>query len=268
MKELSLQEIKEIELNTLKMFSSFCKENNIRFYLAYGTLLGAIRYKGFIPWDDDIDVLVPRDDYDRLLTLFSDNKRYRLFAFEKSSEYGYPFAKLCDMTTRLEETLYNQQSVELGVQVDVFPLDAWDSNLEKAKKEARRIKKYMAWLGFTKEKKPVTNNPVRYVAWKVVLFFAKLHGSRYYVRRIIKASNKPKQKGSPYLGAKVWSIYGERGIIPASVFDETIEIEFEGERFPAPKGYDTYLTCLYGDYLPEPPPEKRKSHHVIKAYRI
>lgn len=90
MKELTLQELKEIEFDMLKMFDAFCKENNIRYFLAYGTLLGAIRYKKFIPWDDDVDVLVPREDYDRLLHLFQDNEKYRLYAFEKNENYLFP----------------------------------------------------------------------------------------------------------------------------------------------------------------------------------
>ena len=91
MKELTLQEIKEIELDILKMFDSFCTENNIRYFLSHGTLLGAIRYKGFIPWDDDVDLLVPRKDYNRLLDLFQDSEQYQLFAFEKNQEYvGIP----------------------------------------------------------------------------------------------------------------------------------------------------------------------------------
>ena len=101
MKELSLQEIKQVELEILKEFNSFCEENNIRYFLAFGTLLGAIRYKGFIPWDDDVDVLVPRDDYNRLLKQFQNNEKYCLYAFERDKKYSFPFAKLCDMKTRL-----------------------------------------------------------------------------------------------------------------------------------------------------------------------
>ena len=136
MRELSLQELKEIELEILKVFDAFCKENNIRYYLSHGTLLGAIRYKKFIPWDDDVDLLIPREDYNRMITLFKDTDRYKLFAFEKYPEYRYPIAKLCDMTTRKVETGYNN-GVELGVDIDLFPLDAWDDDLKKAKKEAK-----------------------------------------------------------------------------------------------------------------------------------
>ena len=84
MKELTLQEIQAISLEILKVFDAFCRENGIRYFLSNGTLLGAVRYKKFIPWDDDIDVLVPREDYDRLIRIFRDDDRYRLFACEKN----------------------------------------------------------------------------------------------------------------------------------------------------------------------------------------
>jgi len=160
MKELTLQELKDIEFDILKMFDAFCKENNIRYFFAYGTLLGAIRYKGFIPWDDDVDVLVPREDYDRLLKLFTDSEQYRLYAYEREPKYRYPFAKLCDMTTRKDEGGY-ENGVELGVDIDIFPLDAWDNDLEKAKKEAKTIGRNMAYLGYTKLKKPDSRTPVK-----------------------------------------------------------------------------------------------------------
>ena len=268
MKELTLEDLKEIEFEILKMFDAFCRENNIRYFLAFGTLLGAVRYKKFIPWDDDVDVLVPREDYDRLISIFQDSEKYCLYAFERNQNYPFPFAKLCDMSTRKDETVYPSKGVNLGVDIDIFPLDTFDCDLEKAKKEVARIKRYMSWLGFTKIEKPQTSNPLKYVIWSAILAFHKLRGGKYYVRKIINECNKSEQKGSPYIGAKAWCIWGDRGIIPAQAFADSVQIEFEGQMFPAPVGYDTYLTCLYGDYLPEPPKEKQKTHHSFKAYRL
>ena len=267
MKELTLQELKEIEFEILKMFDAFCKENNIRYYLSHGTLLGAIRYKKFIPWDDDVDLLIPREDYNRMIELFQDTERYKLFAFEKNPNYRYPIAKLCDMTTRKDEFSYNN-GVELGVDIDLFPLDYWDDDLDKAKKEVKYIRKNMFRLGLTKLKKPDSINPAKRFVKGIAMTFYKTFGSAYFIKKIIKASDREEQKGSKYLGCKAWCVYGEKGIIPADAFSETIEIEFEGEKFPAPKGYDKYLTCLYGDYLPEPPKEKQKTHHSFKAYKL
>lgn len=267
MEELSLEELKVIELDILKMFDRFCKDHNIRYFLGYGTLLGAIRYKKFIPWDDDIDVLVPREDYDRLLALFEDTQKYRLYAYERNRKYRYPFAKLCDMDTSLTEIYYPYNGVELGVNIDIFPLDRWADDLETARQEAHRIGKYNAHLSYMKVDKPQTDKIIRYAVWSGVIAWCRMRGSAYYIRRVTKECVKPCQKGSRYMGVKAWPIWGDRGIIPAEVFNDAIDIEFEGSMFPAPIGFDTYLTCLYGDYMPEPPVEKRKTHHSFVACR-
>ncbi len=267
MKELTLQELKDIEFNLLKIFHAFCKQHNIRYFLSNGTLLGAVRYKKFIPWDDDVDVLVPREGYDRLIQLFQDSDRYRLFAFEKNKKYGYPFAKLCDMTTRKEE-FNTDNGMELGVDIDIFPMDYWDDDLEEARKEAARISKLMSRLSLSKRSKSTVVHPVKRLYQNALIVSAKLLGSKYFIGKIQKEACKPAQQGSRYIGAKSWCVYGARDIIPAEAFREAVDIEFEGELFPAPVGYDAYLTCLYGDYLPEPPKEKQKTHHLFKAYRL
>lgn len=267
MKELTLQEIKDTEVELLKKFHSFCAENHIRYFISHGTLLGAIRYKAFIPWDDDLDVLVPREDYDRLLKLYPDSERYRLFAFEKDPNYRYPFAKLCDMTTRKIEPGYDN-GVELGVDIDVFPLDHWDDDLEKARQEVKRQGRNMAALGLSKLVKPDSLHPAKRFAKGILMSLCKLRGSAHYIRKIRSEAHKPEQKGSRYMGGKSWCVYGQRDIMPAEIFAEAVELEFEGQMFPAPVGYDAFLTSLYGDYLPEPPVEKRKTHHSFKAYRL
>ena len=267
MKELSLQDIKKIEFDILKVFDSFCKENNINYFLANGTLLGAVKYGGFIPWDDDIDVLVPREDYDRLISLFADDGRYQLFEFDRNRKYRFPFAKLCDMTTKKEE--YNiDNGVILGLDIDIFPLDVWDADLKNAKREVKQIRKKMFYLGLSKLCKPDSVNLLKRAAKALVMAFCKAFGSARFILDIKKLSNKSRQKDAFYMGCKSWCIYGEREIIPAEVFSSVVNIEFEGEKFPAPVGYDVYLRSLYGDYEKDPPIEKQKSHHRYTAFRI
>lgn len=266
MEELSLQELKEIEFDLLKYFKRFCEENGITYFLGYGTLLGAIRYNGFIPWDDDVDVLVPREDYDRLVGLFRDSERYKLFAYEKNKAYAYPFAKLCDMSTRKEEYIL-EKSVNTGVDIDIFPLDHWDSNFERAKREAKQINRYMFLLGYAKLKEPTIRKPIKRTIQKVMIEVCKKRGADFFIERILKLTVRENQKNSAFLGVKSWCVYGDRGICPAEAFAEAIETRFEDEVFPIPVGYDTYLTRLYGDYLPEPPKEKQITHHSFRAYR-
>lgn len=267
MKELSLDEIKKIELEALKEFHAFCVKNKIQYFISHGTLLGAIRYKGFIPWDDDLDVLVPRKDYEKLLMLYQDTERYCLLSYEKNKKYLFPFAKFCDMSTLKEEVNLNN-GLTHGLAIDVFPLDHWDDNLEKAKQESKIQKRNMFRLGLTKLQKPDSINPVKRFIKGIAMAVFKLWGSAYYVEKIIRGANKPEQYGSRYVGGKAWNVYGQRDILPAEVFAEAIELEFEGEKFFAPVGYDAFLTSLYGDYLPEPPVEKRKTHHSFKAYKL
>lgn len=266
MKELSLQELKKIELETLKMFRDFCNENGISYFLSNGTLLGAVKYKGFIPWDDDIDVFVPRDDYDRMLTLFKDNDRYKLFAFEKNEKYPYPFAKLCDMRTYKEQTIYKNKDVKLGVEMDIFPLDAWNNDYEEAKLEGKKIRSYIKLLKLTKLEAPLTKNPIKYVVWSAIIVLLKFLGSKYFIKQIIRITRNRPDSEHHYLGCKSWCIYGEREIVPANVFEDSVEVEFEGEIFNAPVGFDTYLRMLYGDYEKDPPIDKQKTHHAFVAY--
>ena len=115
--------------------------------------------------------------------------------------------------------------------------------------------------------KPDSVNPLKRFIKGIVMIFCKIIGPEYFIKKINKLTVRPEQKGSAYVGAKSWCVYGERGIIPAEAFASSADIEFEGANFPAPVDYDKYLTCLYGDYLPEPPKEKQKTHHGFTAYR-
>lgn len=267
MTELSLQEIKKIEFDILKMFNAFCKKHSIRLFLSNGTLLGAVKYKGFIPWDDDVDVFVPRSDYDRLIQLFQDEERYKLFSIERNPSYRFPYAKLCDMTTlKVEKNVDN--GIRLGVDVDIFPLDTWDGDLTKARKELNAIQKYMFRLNLSKLKRADSHHPLKRVLKALAMRVCRWQGSNFYVKKIISRAVNNNSNSNMFVGCKVWPIYGESEIIPAKVFDDTIEVEFDGEYFPAPMGYDIYLRRLYGNYEQDPPLDKQKSHHSFVAYKL
>lgn len=267
MNQLTLDEIKQVELQLLKKFKCFCDDNNIKYFLSNGTLLGAIKYKGFIPWDDDVDVFVPREDYNKLISLFKDNSIYSLFAFERNQNFRFPFAKFCDMSTYKKETNIDN-GVNLGIDIDIFPLDSWGNDFNSAKRDVKRIKRNIFFLNLSKLEKTDSVHLIKRIIKKFLIFFCKLIGSRYFIRKIVNDSISEEQKCVYYKGCKSWCIYGEREIIPAEVFSDTIDVEFEGEQFSAPIGYDIYLRCLYGDYENDPPIDKQKTHHCFNAYRL
>ena len=265
--ELSLEELKKVEFDILKHFVAFCNKHNIKYYLSNGTLLGAVKYKGFIPWDDDIDVFVPREDYDRLLKIYEDSAQYKLFSFEKDGRFHYPFAKLCDMSTKKVLPEFRSCDAIPGVEIDIFPLDCWNSNYIKAQKEARSISRDLLCLQASQYIKSPVKNKMKLLVWKCVAVYAILRTGNHFKKKIISKSKANQQDNPAYVGCKSWCIYGEREIIPAEVFADTVEVEFEGETFKAPIGYDTYLRSLYGDYWQDPPLEKQKTHHSFTAYK-
>lgn len=261
-KELSLQDIKGITLAVLIHFRDFCNENSIKFYLSNGTLLGAVKYGGFIPWDDDIDVLMPRKDYERFIELYKDSDKYKLFTRKRMSDYKFPYAKLCDMNTRKIECNINS-GVDLGVDIDIFPLDSCSEHIlnpSLQRKLSLSQKGCMLSKFISSEGKPVYK--------RLIIECCKFLGFEFFCKRLENIVKKEADKKCEYMGCLMWPIYGKREIIPAEAFRNTVEVEFEGEIFPAPYGYDTYLHSLYGDYKKDPPIEKQKTHHKYIAYRI
>ena len=261
-RELTLEQLRQRELALLERFKAFCQEEQISWCLCNGTLLGAVKYEGFIPWDDDIDVLVPRADYDRLVKRWRDEKQAKLLCPERERRYRYPFAKLCDMTTvKEEENLDN--GLELGVCIDVFPLDVWGPCAEK---QADQMGRYIRWLNFWKCRRAISRNPVKRCV-KNLLLTLRDPVCRMLVGKMMKlASENVGKSAFDKLGCVVWCIYGRREILPAEVFSRFVPVKFEGEIYPAPVGYDTCLRSLYGSYRQDPPPERQVSHHRFQAW--
>lgn len=260
--ELTLAEIRAIEFDILKHFKLFCEQQGLRYYLSNGTLLGAVKYGGFIPWDDDIDVFVPREDYDKLLELYQNNDKYKLFSYEREPSYRFTFAKLCDITTIKEENNIDN-GVQLGVDIDIFPLDSCTSHMLLSKVQ-RKIKIYQAGCVLSK----FVSSQGRAIYKRCIIGYCKMRKYHYFHKALTKIVEKEKALGESYKGCLMWPIYGKREIVSADVFADTIEVNFEGERFSAPIGYDVYLRSLYGDYEQEPPKDKQKTHHGFRARRI
>ena len=270
MKELSLKELQQVELQILKNFHRVCIEENFRYSLCGGTLLGAIRHKGFIPWDDDIDVLMPRPDYEKLITYCQSHiTPFRLVCNQLEKNYGYLAAKIVDQNTVLIEENSNPKNVEMGVYIDIFPVDGLGNTYQEARKRfmakefSRELLIAANWKRFFKSK---THSwyyePVRYA------FFLLSRFVRF--ERIIKHIEKYYAKWNFDQSDYVGCVCGDGRIKEICCKDEYtqfVPLEFEDGVFLGLKEYDKYLTRLYGNYMQLPPEEKRISHHAFKAYK-
>ena len=256
---LTLTEIKQVELGILDYIVDICNKYNLIYYLSYGTLIGAIRHKGFIPWDDDIDISMPRDDYEKFLKIASSgqtNSKYKCLV-PLVDGYYYEFAKVIDTSTIVEDV--SVQSTENGVWVDIFPLDG----LKKSDKIS-----HLSLMILNRCRAASVNNhfphktrgvllPIEYVFWKV----CRLIGFKTFLKKSLKLSSKYKYSDSKYVGyASSYPAYNK--YLLKEWFDKTILVEFEGRKYAAPVKYDEYLKMQYGNYMQLPPEEKRISHDM------
>lgn len=267
LKKLTLEEIKAMLLEMLDDIAEVCKENNLRFFLSGGTLLGAVRHQGFIPWDDDIDLHMPRPDYEKFIEIYkSQSRKYKLYAPIFDEKYRYPFTKLINPKTLLIEKEANC-GVDMGVFVDIFPLDGMGDSIESAKKVMQKIK----WpiylnLGLSVKKHRKNVSLLKNILVSGCFVLAVLSGgNNKIVRKIDKIAKTYSFENSKYAGEFVDEI-GDRRINERKFYDETVYLDFEGRKCPAPFKYHEILTNFYGDYMKLPPVEKRVLVHNYDAF--
>ncbi|WP_455265955.1 LicD family protein [Phascolarctobacterium sp.] len=261
MHEVDINELKELQISILDVVDAFCRSHKIKYWLDSGTLLGAVRHQGYIPWDDDIDIGMLRKDYDKFLAIFNnENNRYKVISNEISSNCYYPYAKVLDTNTILYEP--DENGIKLSINIDIFVYDNAPNNKEKCIEMYNRRDLYnflnLGQFG-------ILNPNIWYkkIAKQILRCFVLLFPKGYFSSKIVKNSKKYKHLETVSVG-NFTSI--TRMTCNKRVFDSFILVEFEGKKYPAPVGYDEWLTQFYGDYMQLPPVEKRVSHHSFKAY--
>jgi lipopolysaccharide cholinephosphotransferase len=268
-KEIHLEELKQIELRILKQIHDVCAQQGFRYFLVGGTLLGAVRHNGFIPWDDDIDIGMPRVDYERFIDYCSTNEvPFKVICNKLDPKYGYLFAKAMDPNTVLIEETGNRYDVELGVYVDIFPIDGLGdtqdeatANLNKTRFN-RELLVAANWKKFSRSKtRAVYYEPIR------LAFFVMSRMSSFgkLIRKIESRYDTDAFDKRNYVGC-VCGAYRNKEIVEREVFLEYIDVPFEDTTFKCPKQYDKYLSSIYGNYMQLPPEEKRVTHHSFDAY--
>lgn len=262
MTELGLAEIRKIQVDVLENLDSFCKKSGIEYLLCNGTLLGAVKYSGYIPWDDDIDVCLLRSDYERLVKEYNDpNGRFALYSMERNEKYFFPFAKLSDERTTLIEA--NTKEGLFGVNIDIFPIDCFGDTIEQVEQRFKKMQRLRRRLNFAKLRVYTSHNFAKRIVKFLASVWYRIPGAKWYCKRMTMVARKSEGR---YYGDVVWGFYGKGEAFEKALFTETVEVKFEGGLYPAPARYDEYLTGLYGNWRADPPAEKQKSHHRFKAY--
>ncbi|HOI25983.1 MAG TPA: LicD family protein [Paludibacteraceae bacterium] len=262
MKIIDLAEEKNLMMNILDSIDAFCVANNIHYSLCGGSAIGAIRHKGFIPWDDDIDIMMLRDDYEQFLSNYKDNSgNFVLHSFDRDKDWEYPFAKIENIHTIKEENTTNKKKI--GVNIDIFPIDNLSDSEEDSLKLIRKVQRIRMAL-FAKIVKPSKRNSLYkkmcILALKALTIFSS---KRSLAKKVDSTAKNVGKTNSKYIAGLAWGVYGEKELCPRSIFNSYLKIPFENREYSIISGYDIYLSHLYGDYMQLPTEDKRVSPHTI-----
>lgn len=268
MRELENQEIKVILLNIVKEIDEICRSNEIEYSIAYGTLLGAVRHGGFIPWDDDLDILMRREDYDKFVNYCRLNKTaFSIKEYSDQKEYNYTYCKVCDNDTVLVEKYI--KTCEMGAYIDVFPIDYLSNDYSKSvslfnkQRFNRSLITASNWKKFYRNKnKSIWREPFRFSFY----LLSKLVNVKNIIKKVIGYYSN--NKVAKYSANSVDGTWGKRNVMESNIFEEYCDINFENLTLRGIKKSHEFLTNIYGDYMTLPPVEKRKTHHDFSVYRI
>ncbi len=270
--ELKMREIQAGSFEILKIVSRLCDDLGLTYYLAYGTLIGAIRHKGFIPWDDDIDIWMPREDYQKLINYFIDNRDsllpLELFSVYNKEEYPYEISRISD--TRFVLDVDNEAPYGIGLFIDLYPLDGVgnsEAEYTRLKNKASRYSSLCFLSTRLRYEKGSTKSKLKLAIKFPAFLYSKILGKKYWINQLEKMAKASDYKSSAYIGALVWGHDGVKAIFPKGWFADTCIVDFEGEKFKAPMEYEKVLERLYGNYMKLPPEKNRIPHHNYKAFK-
>lgn len=265
--KIKLSEIQNLEFCILSDLIKFFEENNISYCTCGGTTLGSIRHKGFIPWDDDIDIQIPRKDYDRLLEISKDKLISGYISIKRpgQKDFAYPYAKACNENTIINEQNITKSRFNTGIFVDIFPLDNYYDSVFKNKLRNHRVFWLSNMLNAASGNKNLSKKfSIRW--WlKQLLYIIQLIPARIITAeriafRIDNMGRKTKDLDSRLVGCLVFYATYETTVYDRKDFEEFIDGDFESLTIKNPKGYDHYLSTLYGDYMKLPPEEEQIMH--------
>ncbi len=264
-KIIEFEEFQIIAKSVLKRIHDFCKKNDIKYFLAYGTLLGAVRHNDIIPWDYDIDIMMTREDLNKFIELTKKENsidNITVYSWETHKNYYLPFVKVCDNRTQLVITK-TTNPLPLGIWVDIFPIDGTPNSIEQTKELSKKIKSFV-----DKAKSPYiipTNYKEKILKY---LFLARsiFIKSNKYLKKANEIASKHTVKDSNTVGLTIpMDLPVEKEIFPKDYLDVLVMLPFGENSFYVPSHYNEMLTTIYGDYM-KLPPEKDRAIPKLGAY--
>ena len=273
-RELTMQESQQIALNVLVQFDRICRQEHLQYYLMYGTLIGAVRHNGFIPWDDDIDVMMPRQDYDRFVKYAEEHQKelYPLKLHTRANTKGFCFAisRFSDMRYRYVNMDSYAKLFDIGAFIDVYPWDNFCNTREEAEKVWMGCRKMNLTYNRYLISENAADNAVAALVRKATRGALHLLKGSHYDQRIDAEVRdyilNHTSDQDLYYGHVVWAD-GIYHFEKAKLMDmKVITHEFEGYNFNIPAAYDYILRTIYGDYMKLPPEEKQHPTHDYKLY--
>lgn len=268
--KISVKRSQKISLEILKKTTDLCEQLGLRYYLMYGTLIGAIRHNGYIPWDDDTDIMMPRNDFDRLINYIHDNPDslggLELFDYRLQREYPYMIARISNLNFEIK--MKNERSYGMGIFIDIYPFDGLGNKLEEAVKIERKgdILSSFCYLSTRKHFAiESTKGLLRNIVKFPLFIIAKIVGKNYFQCALKKLENNIPYDLSKYICCVVWASGGQKDIFLKSWFDDYEYHIFEDYEFRIPKNYDVILKHIYGDYMTLPPKSERIGHHYYEV---
>ena len=262
-----IREIQQMELGIMEYIHETCQKIGVKYFLAYGSLIGAVRHKGFIPWDDDMDICMLREDYEKLqdYLIANPDERYEVMSYKNNLNYVYPFMKVQDNQTYLLEEDVRIDS-NMGIYVDIFPVDGYEDDSVFKDKMTRLIKKRQlscyTFKGITNTKS-LLNSLIRYIS--VIVFY--FTNTNKYIRGIDELAKSRKVDDYELIDYLIYKDM-HKPVWKREWLEQTIMGVFEGKEFMIPKNYHEILTSDYGDYMQLPPVELRFSHHDFQLWKI
>lgn len=265
---VNVRDLQLVQFNILQEFKRVCNKNDIDFYLAYGSCLGAVRHSGFIPWDDDIDVFIKYDDYIKLCSLKNEfSSGFFLQTNATDPEYGLSIARLRDSNSTLIEEESKSRDINHGVFIDIYPLyNCPGSGFSYFYLKLNAVLYRLFMYDEGTRNKGLIFNFISSYAVKMTPFFLK----KYFIEKFHKKVGGIKGTGflSTFYGSDFSVKYDDE------LFGEPVMVVFEGDEYPTPTNSDKFLSSMYGDYMKLPSKENRKIHHnflfidLNKSYKI